>query len=42
MLALLKTYGGPSKTVCFAPILYLPSLPAVNVWPALPVIVPDA
>ena len=42
MFALLKTYGFPSSTVAFAPTLYFPSLPAVKVWPVLPVIFPEA
>jgi hypothetical protein len=34
MLDLVKTRGGPSRIVLSAPIVYEPSLPAVNDWPA--------
>ena len=38
----LNTVGGPSSTVLSAPIVYLPSLPAVKVCPAALVIFLDA
>jgi hypothetical protein len=42
MLAEVKTNGGPSRTVLSAPTVNEPSLPAVNVWPWLPLSLPDA
>src|SRR6516162_6208717 len=42
MLEELKTNGGPSRTVLSAPIVYEPSLPALNVWPWLPLTFSDA
>ena len=42
MFAELKTNGGPSRTVLSAPTVNEPSLPAVNVWPCAPLILPDA
>jgi hypothetical protein len=42
MLSLLKRCGGPSTISPLAPILRVPSLPALNDSPSLPVIMPDA
>ena len=42
MLAEVKTNGGPSRTVLSAPIVNVPSLPALNVWPWVPLIWPEA
>jgi hypothetical protein len=42
MLALVNTNGGPSRMVLSAPIVNLPSLPAVKDWPDALVIFLDA
>ena len=42
MFSLLNVVSGPSTISLFGPIVYLPSRPAVNVSPGLPVMRPDA
>jgi len=38
MLEALNSNGGPSRIVLSAPTVYVPSFPAVNVWPCALVI----